>query len=128
MIGRVPMRILIKKFLFFIKLNKSFLSDFNSIPPIIPLVGARFSSDLTESTLNEIIKESVKTISIETRKNGDINAAFYSKETYIGQIPRDHLLYGSVPLGLRFKARLQLRGKTIYMAPETPSWLNEIQS
>jgi hypothetical protein len=93
----------------------------------VPLVGAMRKTE-KPGDLHGRLNALQQPMSIMTHKNGDINAAFFAGELYIGQVPKDNLLYGSIPVGLSFEARLQLRGRTIYLVPTRQDWLSAIMS
>ncbi|NQU06246.1 MAG: hypothetical protein HQ568_09160 [Calditrichaeota bacterium] len=106
--------------------HKEPLSDSSGLIGVIPLVGAVRASKSSEITLNEILKDSPKQLDVTTKQNGSVNAAFFSGDCYLGQVAKDHLLYGSIPGGLKFNARIQRRGRTLYMVPQE-DWLMSLE-
>lgn len=94
---------------------------------VIPLVGAIHDCDDT-GKLRKSLEEITSEIEVYTKPNGGPNASFWNDELYLGQVPRDHLLYGSVPTALSFKARVQMRGKTVFIIPTKSDWLTAVMN
>ncbi len=90
---------------------------------IIPLVGSFKQENVDPGAIMSRIQAIDGTVLVTTRSNGGTNAAFWHGEVYLGQIPKDHLLYSAVPANLYFEARLQLRSRTVYLAPASSGWL-----
>ncbi len=90
---------------------------------VIPLVGSLNQGISKPEDVLAQIRQVDNIVKVTTRPNGGTNAAFWLDTLYLGQVPQDHLLYSAVPENLSFQARIQLRGRTVYLAPTSPDWL-----
>ncbi|MCB2213001.1 hypothetical protein KQI52_12885 [bacterium] len=93
-------------------------------PNVIPLVGGLKVADDDQGFRRFIYKLSdAGTVNLRTAAGNGSGPGFYAGDRFVGCVPKDHLLYGSIPDGLTFPARLQLRGRTVYAMPLDACWL-----
>ncbi len=90
---------------------------------VVPLVGGMKAFTDGDDAFRRQLHAMNEPVTIQTRPNGGANAAFWQDTRYLGQVPKDHLLYSAIPSGLSFTARLELRGRTVYLSPTSPEWM-----
>ncbi|MCB2211764.1 hypothetical protein KQI52_06595 [bacterium] len=99
-------------------------------PVTIPLVGALAAAGDNAASVRTVLQKLMSDgpVVIRTVSRVDYGTAFQHDNQFLGSIPQDHLLFGSVPAGLQFAARLAIRGRTVYLVPTTSDWLVSIQN
>ncbi|MBZ0265311.1 hypothetical protein K8I28_11640, partial [bacterium] len=79
----------------------------NGEPVVLPVVGAIAGKD-SRDTMIQILHNNVtrEYATITTAEDEKYGVGFFANGTYPGSIPKDHLLYGSIPALLCFKAQI----------------------
>ncbi|HEX05432.1 MAG TPA: hypothetical protein ENH10_09830 [Bacteroidetes bacterium] len=91
---------------------------------VIPLVGGVHSHNNDVAAFREAVRSlsDLDDITISTRVRPEHGVGFFVEEMYLGSVPQDHMMFGSILEGLSFTARVNLRGRSIFMMPTSPSW------